>query len=497
MTRVERRVPVGQRDALFAIPTFVPNPVTEDAVMDEDRRRAIALFRFGVLGALVGARLEHGDRGALFADAAKREWVTPDGRIVRISARTIETWYYAHKKGGFAALMPETRHDAGMSRSITDAVRDLVIRAKRERPRRSIRRIIAMLERAKVVRPGELSSSSVHRLLAREGISVRPSRGAEKDDGHPLGTKVECRSYIAKHVGDLWVGDALHVHRRVRFPSGRIGKAYLLSQIDSASRYVPHSYFAEHEEDSDQEHGFRQAIAKYGVPRKYYVDRGPAYVARSLVAICAELSCRLVHAGKGDPKAKGVIERWHRTWREEVEDELPHDVIALDHLAAAHGAWLAREYHLRAHETTGHPPRERFLEEVDELRAAPAPEGLAEVFLHRAVRTVRNDGTVRWGGGYLEVRAELAGKVELRFDPRDARVRPRVYQRGVFVCDAVPLDRLANMHRARRRVAGEPAPQVEPTGLDPLAQMIEEQAQATRLAHLANDNDVTNEEEDE
>ena len=49
-------------------------------------------------------------------------------------------------------------------------------------------------------------------------------------------------------------------HRRVRFPSGRIGKAYLLSQMDSASRYVPHGYLSAHEQDSDQEHGFRQAI---------------------------------------------------------------------------------------------------------------------------------------------------------------------------------------------------------------------------------------------
>ena len=107
--------------------------------MDGERRRAIALFRFGVLGALVGARLEHGDRAALFALAAKHDWVTPDGRVVRISARTIETWYYAHRRGGLSALMPEPREDCGVSRSMTEAVRDLVVRAKRERPRRSIR----------------------------------------------------------------------------------------------------------------------------------------------------------------------------------------------------------------------------------------------------------------------------------------------------------------------------------------------------------------------
>lgn len=489
---------MGRRDATDSIPSFVVHPIAEDAAMDQQGRRAVGLFRFAVLGPLVSARLEHGDRKALFAEAASRDWETPDGRIARISPRTIETWYYAHRFGGLDALMPDAREDQGRSRSMSAAVCELVLRAKREKPRRSIRRIIALLERAKLVRKGELSSSSVHRLLMREGQSARPARGAEDEAGHALGTKVERRSYIAEHVGDLWVGDALHVHRRVRFPSGRVGKAYLLSQIDSASRYVPHSYLAEHEQDSDQEHGFRQAVAKYGVPRVYYVDRGPAYVARSLAAICAELSCRLVHAGKRDAEAKGVIERWHRTWREEVEDELEGDVIELEHLSAAHAAWLAREYHVRVHDTTGQEPRERFLAEVGELRAAPRPERLAEIFLHRASRTVRKDATVRWGGGYLEVRAGLVGKkVELRFDPRDESAHPKVYREDVFVCDTVPLDRVANSRRQRRRVSGEPVPQTERTGLNPLALMIEEHAQATRLMHLAQDESSEDDEENE
>jgi hypothetical protein len=111
---------------------------------------------------------------------------------------------------------------------------------------------------------------------------------------------------------------------------------------------------------------------------------------------------------------------------------------------------------------------------------------------------VRKDATVRWGGDYLEVRADLAGKkVELRFDPRDGSARPKVYRDDVFVCNTVPLDRVANMHRVRRRVAGEPAPDVEPTGIDPLAQLVEEHAQATRLAHLATKDDVTDDHEED
>ncbi len=464
--------------------------------MDDETKRAIALFRFGVLGPLVSARLEHGDRTSYFDDAAARDYVDPDGRILRLSPRTIEAWYYAHRKGGLEALMPESRADAGVSRAIAPDVADLVVRCKREKPRRSIRRIIRMLERAGAVRRGDLSKSSVHRLLSRAGVSARPSRG-ESEDGRG-GTRVERRSFIAEHVGDLWVGDALHVHRPVVLSPGRVGKAYLLSQIDSASRYVPHSELRESEEAADQEHGLRQAILKYGPPRAYYVDRGAAYVAGSLVGICADLSCLLLHAGKQDAEAKGVIERWHRTWREEVEDELPHEPIRIEDLAAIHFAWLARDYHPRVHDTTGAAPRDRFLAELNELRAAPPRDKLDAIFLHRDKRTVRKDGTVRWKGRWLEVRPELVGQnIELRFDPREPDALPKVFRGKVFYCDTVPLDRIANMHRPRRRVSGEPDPQVEPTGIDPLALLVEEHTRATRLAHLANKDDAATEDGDD
>ncbi|HUS27779.1 MAG TPA: hypothetical protein VMZ53_04705, partial [Kofleriaceae bacterium] len=89
---------------------------------------------------------------------------------------------------------------------------------------------------------------------------------------------------------------------------------------------------------------------------------------------------------------------------------------------------------------------------------------------------------VRWRGGYLEVRAELSGEdVELRFDPADHIALPRVFIDGKFFCDTVPLDRLANMHRQRRRVAGDPDPRVSATGLDPLALIEDEHYRRTRL----------------
>lgn len=438
--------------------------------MDDDTKRAIALWRIGVLGPLISARLEHGDRVELFRQAAGRLHEQPDGRLVRLSARTVETWFHQYRHGGFHALFPRTRGDQDRSRSIRPEVADLIVRLKREKPRRSIHRIIRILERAKLVGVGQLSKSSVHRLLQVHGVSAQPPRGAE----------AERRSFLHEHAGDLWVGDALH-GPLVIAPDGRLRKAYLLSQIDGATRYVPYSYFALAEDAVAHEHGLQQALLKHGPPRTYYVDLGSAYVSGSLKIICAELGIHLRHTEAGDPEAKGVIERWHRTWRAEVSDELPATPLTLEELNARHWAWLSTEYHARPHDTTGRAPREHWLAEIGYLRRLAPGIDLGEVFLHRARRTVRKDGTVRFRGALLEVRSELVDRqVELRFDPHDPDPRPRVFVNGHFHCDTVPLDRLRNATRVRHRPAGRPAPGVEPTGFDPLAQMQDEHTRRAR-----------------
>lgn len=438
--------------------------------MKHDDKQAVALWRLGVLGPLASARLEHGDRRRYFAEAAARTHEKPDGTRVKLKARTIESWYYAYRRGGFHALYPRDREDRGRSRAIPAELAEQILRVKRERPRRSIRRIIRMLERAGLVRAGELHRSTVHRLLAFQGVSSRPLRGPE----------TERRSFLPEHAGDLWVGDALH-GPLVIAADGSLRKAYLLSQIDGATRFVPHSYFALSEAAFDQEYGFKQAVLKHGPPRAYYVDLGSAYIAESLVLICAELGIRLLHTAVKDCEAKGVIERWHRTWREEVGDELPENPLPLAELNAKHWAWLSAEYHARKHDTTGKMPREHWLAEIAHLRALPPHKNLDEVFLHRERRVVRKDGTVRFRGGLLEVRSELRDReVELRFDPKEDKARPRVFIEDRFVCDTVPLDRLRNASRRRRRLRGEPVPDVEPSGLDPLALIEAEHYQRVR-----------------
>jgi putative transposase len=449
--------------------------------MDDKTKRDIALFRVSVLGPLVGARLDHGDVLALCRQAADHDWEFPDGVVGKIAAETVRRWHYAYQRGGFSALLPNDRSDLGTT-DIRADLADLVLRAKRERPRRSIPRIIRMLERAGRAKQGELSKSAVHRLLERHHISGRPR----------VGPPAERRSFLHELVGD-----SLHPRRKVLDAQGRLRKAYMLSQIDCATRYVPNSFFAFHEDAPDQEKGLKLVLRIHGRWRAYYVDRGSAYVARSLKIICAELDMRLLHTGKGDAEAKGVIEAWHRAWRAEVESELPDHPIPVSELEAKHHAWLACDYHARVHSTTQRAPREHWLKLCHHLRPLPKGVDLDALFLHRATRTVSKVGTVHWGGGRLEVSPDLCGReVELRYDPNEPDVLPKVYLDARFVCDTVPLDLYKNAHRVRRRDLGAPDPTVVPTGLSPLDDLVRDHLRLTApLAHLADKE--TDDEDDE
>ncbi|HVR72817.1 MAG TPA: DDE-type integrase/transposase/recombinase [Planctomycetota bacterium] len=433
-----------------------------------DHRTRWALWRFSILGPLVSARLEHGDRRALFEEIARRTHIAPDGSARTFSRRTIEAWYYVWKKKGLGGLKDCPRSDLGKS-SIRVELRERLLVLKRENPRRSIPRLIKILERTGDAVKGELSRSAVQRYLRLEGLSGRAG------DAEPP----ERRSFRHPEPGDLWMGDVLHGPAVLN--SGRLRKSYLIAFIDSATRFVPAAEVRLSESAADHEYALKQAILKHGLPRVLYLDNGAAQSSHSLKLICAELSIRLLHAEAYDPQAKGAIERWNRTWREEVEGELPKEPLTLQELQSRVWSWLAVEYNARQHDTTGKAPLEHWLEKTDVLRTVPPWISLDEVFLHRERRVVRRDGTVRFRGGFLEVRSSLVGKeVELRFDPFDETALPRVFLEGKFVCDTVRFDPISNSARRRHRPGGQAKEAFPSSGIDPLRLIEDEHLRRAR-----------------
>ena len=447
--------------------------------MDSEKKKKRALWRFGVLGPLVSARLAHGDRRHLFEEAAARCYEDAEGRRIEVKAKTIEEWYYRFRHGGLEALEPRDRSDAGRSRAIDAETATRILAAKQENPRRSIRRLIRMLERAGEVRPGELKKSTVHRLLRAYGLSGRPRREA-----------TERRAFRHALAGDLWMGDVMH-GPLVIAPNQRLRKSYLHLFIDSAVRYVPGCAFRLGETAHDHEAVLKQAVLKHGPPRALYLDRGAAQTSDSLKIICAELAIRLIHCRPFDPQAKAGVERFFRTVREELVDELPPEPMELAKLNGLLWSWRSAEYHQRIHSGTQRSPLEHWLSQAEDLRPAPTPAELDRIFLHRSHRKVRQDSTIRFQGRRLEVRSELCGhKIELRFDPERPDQLPAVYVEGRFYCDTVELDVVRNSRRRRRRIAPSGAENTAArTGLDPLGLIQAEHDRRRRSPNQRNDDD--------
>ena len=218
---------------------------------------------------------------------------------------------------------------------------------------------------------------------------------------------------------------------------------------------MAHSAFCTGETALDIEAVLKQAILKRGLPKKLLIDNGPAYRSKTLQGICARLEIHLIYCQPYEPEAKGKLEKWHQTVRDQFLSELDMRRIRdLEDLNARLWAWLEQIYHATAHSALhGATPLQRHQRDLLHIR----PLGLwasriDQLFYHRHPRKVRKDGTVSFEGRFFEVPYELTGKqIVLVVDPHTDRVLSVESSDGQTLGAATPLDKQANGQRKRRR----------------------------------------------
>jgi putative transposase len=404
-----------------------------------------ALFRLTVLGSLATCeRLERGELKQEIDRISAQRHKRPDGKVVRLSPKTIQNWYYTWRQGGIEALIPKPRRDKGRYQ-LPSEIQQAILAAKQDRPKRSIRSIRTLLERQGRVAKGRVSRSSIHRLLQAHGLS-RMASGAQP---------VERRSFVATHAGELWQGDVMH-GPSVRV-GGRMRKVYLVSLMDDASRLIAHCAFCTGETALDIEGVLKQAVLKRGLPKRILIDNGPAYRADSLQGICARLRINLIYAQPYQPEAKGKIERWHRTVRDQFLGELELEAMGdLDELNARLWVWVEQLYHQRVHGALeGQTPLQRYQQDLHHIRPlGPLAHRLDEIFYHRVERKVRKDGTLSYHGQQYEVPYEWGGqRVVLVVDPHENQALRIESSEGQPLGTVTRLDRQANAHRRRHKGA--------------------------------------------
>lgn len=413
----------------------------QDPLRPKDHAEAIALYRAQIVGPVVRRALERGDLAAALDTLSKTRFTAPRSHGSRTySVATLERWYYAFKEGGLDALRPKERADRGRGRELTDEQKKLLLDIRRERPDVSATVILRTLQADGRIEKGSLCASTLRRFFAEHGLDRVTLRTAAGDGRQRL-------RWQAEHPGALWQGDVCHASPILL--AGERVPVRIHALLDDASRYVVAIEARHAEREIDMLAVLIRALRRFGAPDALYLDNGATYRGETLSLACARLGTALVHAKPYDAPARGKMERFWRTLRDQC-------LVFCKELGSLHDlnvrllAWLDEHYHRAPHGgLMGKTPANVFA-------AAPLKvDDLDEDRLRRALtvrerRRVRRDNTLAMDGADWETSLHfLAGRlVTVARSLVDADDPPWIeYEDKAY--PLAPVDPVKNARRAR------------------------------------------------
>jgi len=365
-----------------------------------------------------------------------------EGQRHRFTFRTIETWRLRYKKHGFTAICPTERSDKGKTRKV------------------SPEQLLEAIEQVKpFFRGNDFNLAELYRrciekgLLRREDIAPNTFRRLVKQlellKPDKEATNKLRLAFAKAHANEAWQSDTLF-GPRVAATGGRFVQSKLIAFVDDASRVCCHGQFFGEENSPAFKSALKAAFYKRGLPQMLYVDNGSIYSSAELSAICTRLGVRLCHTPVRDGAAKGKVERFFRTVRDQfLVRQL--DLSSIERLNEQFIAWAEDEYNHRHHSTLGMKPVERYALDRDRVQYLPPSQYAEELFMMEETRGVGADNTFSYKRIRYEAPADLRKTtIHIRFDkaPNAQKTRPPrripVYYNGNRIGEAKALDRIAN-----------------------------------------------------
>lgn len=364
----------------------------------------------------------------------------------RFTWRTIETWHTRFQKHGITSISPRPRSDRGKRRKVSpeqvlEAI-EQVLPSFRGKRFAKVAVYRACLERG-LLRRGQIAPNTFCRIV-NEYEMLKPESETENK---------KRRAFAKQFANEMWQADTL-CGPHLRGKDGKARPTRLICFIDDASRVVPHGEFFFEENTETLIQALRSAFYKRGVPEQIYVDNGSIYTSREIVTICARLGILLSHAPVRDGAAKGKIERFFRTVRDEfLSRQL--DVSSLEALNRQFVVWLEECYNTRPHSTIEMAPVDRFALDIKRIRHLSPNQVTDELFYIEETRKVKKDNTFSFAGTRYEAPVDLRKRsISIRFNRR-SKDTVVVYYKDERAGIARPLDRVAN-DRPPRKEGNQP-----------------------------------------
>ena len=314
-----------------------------------------------------------------------------------ISRKTGYKWLGRYREHGPAGLEDRSRAPHRHGRSMAPEVAEAIIALRRARPHWGPRKLRAVLMRD---RPDQVwpAASTMGELLRAEGL-VRPRRRRR------LLAAPSRTLRVAEAPNDVWCIDFKGWFRT------RDGeRCDPLTVTDAYSRYLLACVILPPRTEEVRA-AVEQLFARYGLPETIRSDNGPPFAGTGAGGL-SRLSVGWLKAGialeridPGQPQQNGRHERMHKTLKAET---VKPPAASKEEQQRRFDRFRADFNEYRPHEALGQQPPAAFYQPSPR----PCPERLTEPWYDpwHAVRRVRTDGSIKWGGDLVFIAEPLAGE---------------------------------------------------------------------------------------
>lgn len=375
--------------------------------MNSKERIEIASIRLALIAPVINNTFTETSKMEYYRRVSANPVKLPKGNSVLYSPGTLSNWASEYNRFGFDALLPKTRSDIGKTRKLNDVVIEQIYTLKNTFPKINATLIYHKLIEDGLIKEKDVSLSTVQRFIKNNDL--KSARNINMKDRKAFEEEFATGMY----QGDTCYGPYITENAQRR-------RTYLVMLIDDKSRLIVGGRFFYNDNSYNFQKVLKEAVARYGIPNKLYLDNGTPYKNEQLSLICGSLGIVELHTAVRDGASKGKVERNFRTLKSRWLNAL--DIESISSLTELNDELFAyiNRHNTTLHSSTGERPIDRYRGDLTRIKVASNSEWLDNCFMNRIDRRVNNDSTISIDKTLYDVPMQFIGqKVEVRYLPDD------------------------------------------------------------------------------
>jgi len=365
----------------------------------------MAYFRFSLIAPVIQGTFTDSTKTAYYKRVTEHSFTLPNGKVMVYNPKTLEKWEEYFRKKGMDGLMPKERSDAGQPRALKEEAVAEIYRLKEQFPRINATLIYNKLIEDGLILKKEVSLSSVQRFIKHNDLKSAVHLN-QKDR----------KAFEEEYPGGMYQADTSYTCYIKE--NGKIRRTYLIQVVDDHSRLIVGSRFFYNDNAYNFQLVLKEAISRYGLCKKLYLDNGSTYANEQLTLICGSLGIVKLHTPVRDGASKAKVERSFRTLKDSWLNGFdPSTVSSLEELNRLLAEYV-RKRNTTINRTLGETPMDRYQKGISHVRVPKSKEWLEECFMNRVTRKVNLDSTISIDSVYYDVPMQfIRSKVEIRYLP--------------------------------------------------------------------------------